>query len=413
MSATHRSTFGIAALVCLLSWSAPQASAPAEYTLLPDTGGLISSVAVSVNSARRASLRNAKLATRIVNGLRADVRFSILTNDPGAFSVAKTPWPARIKFLELPADNPITIWPQDPFLVLTSRTGATKLLMPRQFDRVGDRVMAAEIAAAHGFEISASRLYFEGGDIVSDESFVFVGASTIRHNAERWPLSEAGIAELFEGELGRRVLVVGTHPQPIGHIDMVLTPLGDRRVALADSGAGASIAKQALSSDAAAVLAFETAAEENFFGSPGVKSLTLVDGRKITAPELKHQTAAMIEASRRLAPALEGIAGALEGFGYEVVRVPFLFGGPASRERGAGAAGSKAAYPMLSYNNVLIEEAEGARVVYLPRYGLTALDDAAESAWTGLGFTVRAIGGLTTSAMYGGALRCSVKVLAR
>ena len=161
------------------------------------------------------------------------------------------------------------------------------------------------------------------------------------------------------------------------------------------------------------MLAFETAAEENFFGSPGVKSLTLVDGRKITAPELKHQTAAMIEASRRLAPALDGIAVALEGFGYEVVRVPFLFGGPASRERAAGAAGLKAAYPMLSYNNVLIEEAEGTRVVYLPRYGLTALDDAAESAWTGLGFTVRAIGGLTTSAMYGGALRCSVKVLAR
>ena len=42
-----------------------------------------------------------------------------------------------------------------------------------------------------------------------------------------------------------------------------------------------------------------------------------------------------------------------------------------------------------------------------------AMDDAAREAWTALGFAVKPSDGLTISAMYGGALRCAVKVLAR
>jgi hypothetical protein len=71
------------------------------------------------------------------------------------------------------------------------------------------------------------------------------------------------------------------------------------------------------------------------------------------------------------------------------------------------------AYPTLSYNNVLLETLEGERRVYLPRYGFSPLDDAAKSAWESFGFEVVTIDGLTTSAMYGGALRCVLKVLVR
>jgi hypothetical protein len=73
----------------------------------------------------------------------------------------------------------------------------------------------------------------------------------------------------------------------------------------------------------------------------------------------------------------------------------------------------RAAYPMLTYNNVIIEADATGRRVYLPRYGWPAMDDAAREAWTALGFAARPIDGLTISAMYGGALRCSVKVLSR
>jgi hypothetical protein len=92
-----------------------------------------------------------------------------------------------------------------------------------------------------------------------------------------------------------------------------------------------------------------------------------------------------------------------------------LFGGPeAEAEPAAGDTGRmRAAYPMLTYNNVILEADKDGQRVYLPRYGWPAMDDAAREAWAALGFAVRPIDGLTISAMYGGALRCAVKVLAR
>jgi hypothetical protein len=41
------------------------------------------------------------------------------------------------------------------------------------------------------------------------------------------------------------------------------------------------------------------------------------------------------------------------------------------------------------------------------------MDHAARQSWLALGFTAHPIDGLTISAVYGGALRCAVKVLAR
>jgi hypothetical protein len=122
----------------------------------------------------------------------------------------------------------------------------------------------------------------------------------------------------------------------------------------------------------------------------------------------------MIEKSRAIAPLLDGVAKALERYGYLVERIPFLFGGPESHASGSEDERSmRAAFPMLTYNNVLVEEdAIGSRV-YLPRYGWPALDEGARRAWEAVGFTTRPIDGLTISAMYGGALRCAVKVLAR
>lgn len=45
--------------------------------------------------------------------------------------------------------------------------------------------------------------------------------------------SEPSIGARFEGELGRPVLVVGPFPQPVGHIDMMMTALSERGYAVA------------------------------------------------------------------------------------------------------------------------------------------------------------------------------------
>jgi hypothetical protein len=397
-----------AALGCAAPADPPAA---ARRVLLPDVGPPPSVAAISVNSARRATLRNADLITNIVNGVPAS-RFFVLTNDRSAFTVARDDRPGRVRFLDLPFKSPITIWTQDPFLVLAGPGNEITLLTSKTFERADDRLMADVIAREGGYRVQPSGLLFEGGNIVSDEEHILIGANTIRHNAGELDVSDAEVVLRFEEELGRRVLVVGPFPQPIAHIDMAITPLGGGRIAVADSAAGAAIAERALKENPASVAAFEKWCEEHFFGDPAIRELKGADG-PLTAPRVTGRTAEMIAKSREVAPLLDGVAASLEKHGYRVVRVPLLFGGPEAEPDGGDAGKMRAAYPMLTYNNVILEAGPAGQHVYLPRYGWPAMDDAAREAWTALGFTPRPVDGLTISAMYGGALRCAVKVLAR
>jgi len=348
----------------------------------------------------------------IVNGLPAATRFLVLTNDRAAFTVARDDRPGRVRFLDLPFKSPITIWTQDPFLVLAGPANEITLLTSKAFDRADDRLMAEVIGREGGYRVQPSALFFEGGNIVSDEEHILIGANTIRRNAVEFDVPDAEVVLRFEEELGRRVLVVGPFPQPIAHIDMAITPLGGGRIAVADAAAGAAIAERALKENPASVAAFERWCEEHFFGDPAIRELTGTDG-PLTAPEVTGRTVEMIAKSREVAALLDGVAAALERYGYRVERVPLLFGGPEAEPKPGDTERMRAAYPMLTYNNVIVETDEAGRLVYIPRYGWPAMDDAARDAWTALGFAVRPIDGLTISAMYGGALRCSVKVLAR
>jgi hypothetical protein len=399
----------VAALSCAGTADPPAAE---RRVLLPDVGAPPRVAAMSVNSARRATLRNAELVTNIVNGLPASVRFLVLTNDRSAFTVARDDRPGRVRFLDLPFKNPITIWTQDPFLVLAGPGDDITLLTSKAFERADDRLMADVIAREGGYRVQPSELFFEGGNIVSDEEHILIGANTIRHNATELDVLDAEVVLRFEEQLGRRVLVVGPLPQPIAHIDMAITPLGDGRIAVADAAAGAAIAERALKENPASVAAFERWCEEHFFGDPAIRELTGPDG-PLTAPHVMGRTAEMVAKSREVAPLLDGVAASLERHGYRVERVPLLFGGPEAEPRADDSERMRAAYPMLTYNNVIVETDAAGRRVYLPRYGWPAMDDAARQAWAALGFEARPIDGLTISAMYGGALRCAVKVLAR
>ena len=183
-------------------------SAAIGKSLLSDTSGKLGSVVVSVNSARRSTLRNASLITSIVNALPDYTTISIITNDRAAFTVARNRLPDRVSFVELPDDNPITIWPQDPFLVMQDAEAGYYLLKPNAFERSGDSAIAEKIAMASGLKVVKSSLYFEGGNIVSDGTNVFIGANTIRRNAVDLKLTEVEVVKRFEHELGQRVLVV-------------------------------------------------------------------------------------------------------------------------------------------------------------------------------------------------------------
>ena len=399
--------------------------------LMPDTPSRpISLVVCSVNSARRSALRNARLATNIVNALPPRIGVILAVNDRQAFTVARNPWPSRVRFLELTPDTSITIWPQDPFVVMHDDAGASSLLISHEFSRVKDREMAIQLAGFLGWPWRDSSLTFEGGNIVSDERHVFIGANTIRRNAIALGQPEAWVARQFEAELGKPVLVIGPPPQPIGHIDMMLTVLGQGKILLADPGWGARLAETQLAEAPGAVEAFERNCQRMFLGAPGIRALHYSTGKVVTAPAVAGETRTAIDHCRTIAPQLDRLAKELTSRGYKVFRIPYLSVrfAPVGRTGGAGGAESSPTsqaenpaakrrgtprYPELTYNNVLLETAASRRIVYLPQYGWDTFDRKARQVWQKLVDEVTPVPGFAICAMYGGSLRCCTKILER
>ncbi len=413
----------IGVMVVIRPFGRPSPADP-PWQVLSDDSGEIRHVACVVNSARRAVLRNAALVTQIVNALPPSTKVTILTNDRAAFTVARNPHPQRVDFVELPSEHDFTIWPQDPFLVLLGRQGQPCLLGSAEFDRADDRLLVKGLAEHLGCKHRTSKLAFQGGNLVVGTRHVFIGVETIRHNALRLNISDEETVHRFQEELGRTVIVLGPLPQPVAHIDMVVTPLDAHHLAVADPSAGARLARAQLDKQPDTVGNFERSCEALYFGHPQIDVVHDRKGKEIRTQRIVGQTKTAVAACETIGPHLDKLARHLKDFGYEVYRVPYLAQG---RDEPGGAANElgrehehscdneepKAGYPCLTYNNVLMESLGDRRVVYLPQYGWAAMDTAAGQAWKRMGYTVVGVEGLTTSAISGGSLRCCVKVLQR
>jgi hypothetical protein len=392
------------------SWAAGCGSVPSRPTLLSDAGGRIDQVLMVVASPSRSALRNHELVQNVARALPPDARLLVLAHPD--MILEPNPLPDRLRFLALPEQLALTIWPQDPFVVLAEGPDGGRLLAARDFERVPDREMAGIVAGALGWDVQRSALYFAGGNLLADETRAFVGADVVHENAVELGLSREAIVGRLAQELGRPIVVVGESPQPVEHLDMAFTPLGAGRLVLADARYGVALAQDALRTRPAEVDAFESETEAWFFGRPDLHSLPSVGGDALVRPTIRGGTRRAIAESAAMAAALDRIAADLAALGYEVLRVPFL-AWSLGQDRSAPVHPGDTAYPVISYNNVLVERDGTTDRVYLPEYGFDTLDAAARRSWESAGFEVRAIRGVTTSAVYRGSLRCSVKVLAR
>ncbi len=413
----------IASVILIRRLDKPSPPDP-TWQVLSDDSGEIRHVVCVVNSARRAVLHNAALVTRIVNALPPGVKVTILTNDRAAFKVVRNPHLQQVDFVELPFDRDFTIWPQDPFLVLIGSLDQPCLLGSAEFDRADDRLLPKGLAEHLGCKHRTSELSFQGGNLVVGSRHVFVGAETIRHNALRLNISDEEAVHRFQQELGRSVIVLGPLPQPVAHIDMVVTPLDAHHLAVADPSAGAHLARSQLTEQPEMVRSFERSCEALYFGHPGIHVLRDRKGKEIRPQQIVGQTETAATACEKIGPHLDKLALHLEDFGYKVYRVPYLARGREEpdekvdkhyreHEPSSGNKEPMAGYPCLTYNNVLMERHGDSRVVYLPQYGWAAMDSAARKAWKRMGYEVVAVEGLTTSAISGGSLRCCVKVIQR
>jgi hypothetical protein len=268
--------------------------------------------------------------------------------------------------------HPITCWSRDRWLALRSRDGtqAITLLGPHGEmganvwpARAGDQRVAEELAATlDSVEAIRSRLYFDGGDFVTDSEMSFATPSVARRNLGHTATSPDGLRAHLESQLGRPVVLLEDAPDH--HAGMFMMPVGNRTMLVGDPARGKRLWDE-----------MDDAARDKV-GLPG-------------RPDFSESTIGQFEA----------VARRCQAAGYHVVRIPTV---PSDDGR-----------TYLTYLNAILDHRDGRRTVYLPVYsGADPLNEQAERIWSDLGYEVRPID-CTSCYRHFGTLRCLVNVLNR
>jgi len=277
---------------------------------------------------------------------------------------------------------PITTWSRDRYAALDDGT----ILAPPRVEsaeaaRAGDAHSPVAISRAlYDRDPETAGFAFEGGDLAATPHFVFADANLAARNVARGgdSIDRAAIEHELAHRLAQQLVWLGDKPGevPQHHIMMYMMPLDDTTVAVGDVRAGV------------ALLGHEPAGD----------TLDLDDTE--------------LQAKR-----FDRAAELLAARGFHVVRVPALvLDGGGSFVTYTNALFDRTAPPSggaASRGEAPLGDRHGARrVVYLPTYGLPALDRAAEELYANLGFDVHPI---DVSAIYqlDGSLGCLVNVLAR
>jgi len=271
-------------------------------------------------------------------------------------------------------DRPITAWARDRRVArVTADAQPAGVVIPRDCRDYGDDhrndLLVPYLLEHGGLSLPGEDtfVHIEGGNIVANNRHVFVGANVIEDN-EALGNDAATVKRELLRVLGRPYVLVGDEGQraPWCHVDMYLTPIDDHTVLVAST----AVANMLLSSRAGFI--------DELVG--------------ILDPE------DCLGLLARRGDRFDAIAAQLTEYGYDVVRLPAL-ADPAEEW-------------MVTYNNILMEERDGQRIVYMPVYDLPILDQAAEAVYRSLGFDVRTID-VSQVFQHGGAVRCLVNVFLR
>lgn len=333
-------------------------------------------------------------------------------------SMLKKNFGGRVNIVSL--DFQPMLWVQDRFIVFEDKTVFVRASDPNTDEHFAEEGLpvfrfAMEYLGDLGFKVIMSpsgvfNLMREADLMVTDE-FVFLGPKTVmdtyriltsgRTRVDKGTVffetdgSAQAVVNAFanSGKLsgglkdyaetlardlkmiagGKEVVIPHLHGFPVlhGDLDMVMTPLGGKLVAVADISLAGEIAKRLI--------------QEGFnYVSPGTKK------------EILHEY-------RFEQKELDGIARGLSERGFTVLRIPFLN----RLEKGDKVI------PWCSYNNVLVEIFGNIKRIYMPVYGIGDLDEMAARIYADAGFEVRRIEGVGEIAKLLGVLRCSCKILER
>jgi hypothetical protein len=309
---------------------------------------------------------------QFIGDLPPSVTVYAVCPDPPAFQELKTILGAiRCQLRPVIVNHPITAWARDRWVclrapgantatLLTPRAEAAEEIWPA---RAGDKLVAEDLSKLTETQTQARRsdLYFDGGDFMADNQTAFIVGRVAQRNIEHTVRSRADLLNAAYTTLNRPILYLT--PAPDHHAGMFMAVVGNRTVLVGDPRLGAQYLPP-------------TDGQNKTLEIPG-------------GPDLTPQTQALFDA----------VATQIAQTGYTVHRIPVVLS-PDGRT-------------YLTYCNVLIDQRDGHRIVYLPFYrGADALNTAAKQIWENLGYETRPID-CTGPYRHFGCLHCLVNVLRR
>lgn len=293
--------------------------------------------------------------------------------DREMFEIARLSWATRdgagprVRYAIV--GRPITSWARDRLAVLDPIEGGPITLLAPPSPMTGPEARANDwlvpwALRAHlgqGAGLSRAPFRFEGGDLIADENHVYIATPLFERNPARTPES---LVRTLEEALHRPVLRLGTdaRPTPSHHIGMFVTPLGEGAVAFGNPELGLAQIGEAASLDV------------------GGEPLEIVRDPEVLAPFLE-------------------VGEALNARGLDAIALPLLV--------------STLPHTWISYGNALLERRRDGRLhVYMPTYGLPALDALAQRIYESRGAVVHPIR-VDRLFRLGGTVRCLVAPLRR
>ncbi len=328
--------------------------------LLPDCDGAIGSVVIQYVAGAdfappiyREFLQQLPADVRVYAVCPEQVDFDELSRNLGSQAVRLTP---------VLLHHAMTAWSRDRWIALRQRDGKMLLSSGRAEAsaeiwpaRLGDERAGADLAGTLAPAVSfvRSSLYFDGGDFAADDRTVFVAPGAIARNVPRVVADQATLLAELAKLTGLKVVLLPDAPNH--HAGMFVMPIGNGTVLVGDPHLGKPFAHDEL---------------------PGGADFT---------PQTQGR--------------FDSVATAATVAGYRVVRIPTI---PAADGR-----------TFVTYVNVIMDQRQGKRIVYLPHYdGCEEINAAAAQVWRGEGFEVRPID-CTGAYVHSGSLHCLVNVLER
>jgi len=357
---------GLALAICLSTLAGLQRSAP-DAQLISDAHGAIAEICIQYRKDFNSDA--IETVSDLFSGLADDVDIRVVVEDATEFEFLKKELSdrgvARLDRLTAVITGfPITPWARDRFGAMTSEGKTIIAVPPARSNMPGargndERVPEILAAGLSGTTCMALPFMFEGGDLLADEDHAFISANCLARNSPYDIDDRPELLRRMEGALHKRIVPIGKTSEdvPDHHICMYLTPLGDKRVAVADPALGLELYRQIRGNDTLDVET-DTSKYEPFLN----------------------------------------VIRCMEQQGFEVVHVPFLL--------------TCTPRVYVSYNNVMLERRNGEKKVYMPVYGIPALDRAAGKVFESHGWHVVPVR-VAKLYRHTGSLRCQVGIIKR